>query len=239
MSTSFPTQGHHIVYICSNIIFQILPPCSRPMTSHHVTCHVTAVSHASSLSKRKIKEKKNKIVSVQASHNNIFLVGILSDFFFSNTFKYLWNLLGAISSTILISIKSSSFSCFFFIILVISISFSTVSFLNSFFFSFFFFCSFFFYFCHPYFICFIFYYFPYSSRHLIIFISSIFQSISELWCVSHNISNITLYFCSLSDTVYTGMKVYRMDLEMSELVKQPWLQLMYCTICLPCGCNFR
>jgi len=39
------------------------------MTSHHVTCHVTVVSCASSLSKRKIKEKKNKIISVQASHN--------------------------------------------------------------------------------------------------------------------------------------------------------------------------
>jgi len=53
------------------------------MTSHHVTCHVTAVSHASSSSKRKIKEtrkenqykirkikeKKNKIVSIQVSHN--------------------------------------------------------------------------------------------------------------------------------------------------------------------------
>ena len=67
------------------------------MTSHHVICHVTVVSCASSLSKRKIKEKrkenqykirkikekrkenqykirkikekKNKIVSVQASHN--------------------------------------------------------------------------------------------------------------------------------------------------------------------------
>ena len=31
------------------------------MTSHHVTCHVTAVSHASSSSKRKEKEKENKI----------------------------------------------------------------------------------------------------------------------------------------------------------------------------------
>jgi len=31
------------------------------MTSHHVTCHVTAVSHASSLTKRKEKEKDNKI----------------------------------------------------------------------------------------------------------------------------------------------------------------------------------
>ena len=69
--------------MCPDVIFQILPPCSRPMTLHHVTYHVTAVSHASSSSKRKIKEKrkenqykirkikekKNKIVSVQASHN--------------------------------------------------------------------------------------------------------------------------------------------------------------------------
>ena len=61
-----------------SLSFQILPPCSRPMMSHHVTCHVNAVSHASLLSKikenqyksEKIKEKKNKIVSVQASYNN-------------------------------------------------------------------------------------------------------------------------------------------------------------------------
>ena len=66
MSISFPTQGHHVVYMCPDIIFQILPPCSRPMMSHHVTCHMTAVSHASLSSKRKIK-----IVSVQVSHNNI------------------------------------------------------------------------------------------------------------------------------------------------------------------------
>jgi len=42
--------------------------------SHHVTCHVTVVSCASSLSKRKIKEKKNKIVSVQVSHNIILFL---------------------------------------------------------------------------------------------------------------------------------------------------------------------
>ena len=55
--------------------------------SHHVTCHVTAVSCASLLFKRKIKEKrkenqykirkikekKNKIVSVQMSHNTILI----------------------------------------------------------------------------------------------------------------------------------------------------------------------
>ena len=83
MSTSFPTQGYHVVYMCPDVIFQILPPCSRPMMSHHVTCHVTIVSRASSLSKRKrkekenqykirkIKEKKKKIVSVQASYNSL------------------------------------------------------------------------------------------------------------------------------------------------------------------------
>jgi len=30
------------------------------MTSHHVTCHVTAVSHASLLSKSKIKETRKE-----------------------------------------------------------------------------------------------------------------------------------------------------------------------------------
>ena len=73
--------------MCPDVIFQILLPCSMPMTSHHVTCHVTVVSCASSLSKikikekrkenqykiRKIKENKNKIVSVQAFHNNLVL----------------------------------------------------------------------------------------------------------------------------------------------------------------------
>ena len=55
-----PTQGYHVVYMYSNIIFQILPPCSRPMMLHHVTCHVTAISYASSLSKIKIKEKEKE-----------------------------------------------------------------------------------------------------------------------------------------------------------------------------------
>ena len=60
MSASFLTQGHHVVYMCPDVIFQILPSCSRPMTSHHVICHVTAVSHASSLSKRKTKTKEKQ-----------------------------------------------------------------------------------------------------------------------------------------------------------------------------------
>ena len=43
----------------------------------------------------------------------------------------------------------------------------------------------------------------------------------------------------LSGTVHTRVEVCRMDLEMSGLVEQPWLQLMCCTICLPRGRNFR
>ena len=37
------------------------PPYSRPMTSHHVTCHVTVVSCASSSSKIK-KQNKTKLI---------------------------------------------------------------------------------------------------------------------------------------------------------------------------------
>jgi len=44
---------------------------------------------------------------------------------------------------------------------------------------------------------------------------------------------------SMSDMVHTRVKVHRIDSEMSGLVERPWLQLMYCTIYLPCGCNFR
>jgi len=56
------------------------------MISHHVTSHVTAVSHASLLSKRKVKEKekekqykirkidkrKRKMLVSKAFHNNSF-----------------------------------------------------------------------------------------------------------------------------------------------------------------------
>ena len=52
------TQDYHVIYMCLDIIFQILPPCFRLMISHHVICHVTAVSHVSSSSR---KEKKSKI----------------------------------------------------------------------------------------------------------------------------------------------------------------------------------
>jgi len=75
MSVSFPTQGHYVVYIYSDIIFQIFPPCSKPMTSYHVTCHVTAVSCASLLFKRKEKEKEKLLVFkcpiTQRSHQSV------------------------------------------------------------------------------------------------------------------------------------------------------------------------
>ena len=55
------TQGYYVYTMCLDIIFQILLLCSRPMISHHVTCHVTAMSCTSSLSlkrKRNIKSRK-------------------------------------------------------------------------------------------------------------------------------------------------------------------------------------
>ena len=68
--------------ICPDIIFQILLPCSRPMISHHVTCHVTSMSHASSSSikekeiqkkrdikSRKIDKRKRKMLVSKTFHN--------------------------------------------------------------------------------------------------------------------------------------------------------------------------
>ena len=66
MSTLCLTQGHYVYTICPDIIFQILLSCSRSMMSHHVTCHVTAMSHASSLS---IKKKKKKEKEIQKKRN--------------------------------------------------------------------------------------------------------------------------------------------------------------------------
>ena len=80
------------------------------------------------------------------------------------------------------------------------------------------------------------------------------SSIVTLWscdCDSynHNIIFLNQQFITLSmrvdhssyvlGTVHTRMKVRRIDLEMSGLVEQPWLQLMCCAVCLPYGCNFR
>ena len=43
----------------------------------------------------------------------------------------------------------------------------------------------------------------------------------------------------LSGVVHTRVEVCRMDLELSRLVEWPWLQLMYCAVCLLHSCNFR
>ena len=40
------TQGHHVYFMCPDVIFQAILPCSRLVTSHHVTCHVTSSSYA-------------------------------------------------------------------------------------------------------------------------------------------------------------------------------------------------
>ena len=71
--------------MCPDVIFQILLLCSRPMTLHHVTCHVTVMSHASSSSlKRKIKiksrkidKRKRKILVSKVFHNTSSLVAII------------------------------------------------------------------------------------------------------------------------------------------------------------------
>ena len=57
----YPTQGHHMYSICSDVIFQTLSSCSRLVTSNHVTCHVNSLSCASSLLFKKKKKKKSKI----------------------------------------------------------------------------------------------------------------------------------------------------------------------------------
>ena len=71
MFVSFPTQGHHVYSMCPDVIFPILLPLSRPMTSYHVISHVTSVSRASLLSKRKEKEKENqyKIRKIKENKN--------------------------------------------------------------------------------------------------------------------------------------------------------------------------
>ena len=43
----------------------------------------------------------------------------------------------------------------------------------------------------------------------------------------------------LSSMVHTGVKVHRMDSEMSGLVERPWLQLMCCAVYLLRDRNFR
>ena len=75
MSASFLTQGHHIVYMCPDVNFQILLLHSRPMTSYHVTCHVTAMSYASlsslkrNIKSRKIDKRKRKMLVSKVFYN--------------------------------------------------------------------------------------------------------------------------------------------------------------------------
>jgi len=55
---------------------------------------------------------------------------------------------------------------------------------------------------------------------------------------SFNLLNSEFHLGSMSGTVHTGVKVCRIDSEMSGLVERPWLQLMCCAICLLHGHNF-
>ena len=112
---------------------------------------------------------------------------ISSSFSAQNSPQDLWH--NPIFFSSVFSLTPSSQTPFSSTILAISISSSTVSFLNSFFYSFSF-C-----FCYSGFVCFVFHYFPHSSGHLVIFTSPVFQSISRSWHANHGISNITLYFC--------------------------------------------
>ena len=71
MSASLLTQGHHVYSMCPNIIFQTILPCSRLVTSHHVTCHVPS---SLSFQENKIKKKKSKIRKIK--ENKIKIVSI-------------------------------------------------------------------------------------------------------------------------------------------------------------------
>ena len=135
--------------------------------------------------------------------SQIFCVGILSDCFLPKILIHLWNFSGthffasssnlAVSSslfqishssaTLFTSIVFSFFGFFFF-----PLSFSS-HFLPAFSFA-----SSSFYFCHPDFSCFGLHCFPHSSGHLIIFTSSVFQSISRLWQANYGIPKITFHF---------------------------------------------
>ena len=52
-------QDYHMYSMCSDIIFQILLPPSRPMTSPHVISHVTSTSCAPLPFIKKEKSKEN------------------------------------------------------------------------------------------------------------------------------------------------------------------------------------
>ncbi len=51
--------------------------------------------------------------------------------------------------------------------------------------------------------------------------------------------NMSVRRGKMSGVVHIRVEVHRNDSEMDRLVKQSWLQLMCCTVCLPHGHNFR
>ena len=90
----------------------------------------------------------------------------------------------------------------------------------------------------------LFYHIKYFTTLLTFLFLNIFStshSLTSFTSTSFTFSTFCLPICSLylSGTVHTGVKVCNMDPEMCGLVEWPWLQLMCCATCLPCGCNFR
>ena len=55
-------QDYHVYSMCPDVIFQILLPPSRPMTSHHVISHVTSTSRAPLPFIKKRKKNQKKII---------------------------------------------------------------------------------------------------------------------------------------------------------------------------------
>jgi len=52
--------------------------------------------------------------------------------------------------------------------------------------------------------------------------------------------NVSASFLSQCQAQFTlGVKVCKMGSELYGLMEQSWLQLICCTVCLPCGCDFR
>ena len=70
------------------------------------------------------------------------------------------------------------------------------------------------------------------------YITNINRSLKEIKSANYILSNNKGIIITMSGTVHTGVEVRRMDLEISRLVERPWLQLMCCAVCLPCGRNF-
>ena len=142
-------------------------------------------------------------ISIAWSHS--FFVSILSLAFLPKTWIYLWfsdtNFFASIFD---FAISSSLFQISHFLATLLT---STI-----FFFSFYSFSSCFFpsssflsvsfCFCYPNFPCFDLHYFLHSSGHLVIFTSSVLQSILELWQASHGISRIIFYFCLFITLIY-------------------------------------